>query len=85
MCVFQKVSGEACPRTPKKPFLFFNELQIIFAEKNTLEHNVEIMPSHLLKILAMALSAVYQHFSNERSKFRSEVVVKDSQDCDSIF
>ena len=49
-----------------------------------LEHIVEIMPSHPLKILAMPLSAVYQHFPNERSKFRSKVVVKDSHDCDSI-
>ena len=64
--------------------MFFNELQISFAEKNMLKHNVEIMPSHSLKILAMPLSAVYQHFPNERSKFRSKVVVKDSQDCDSI-
>ena len=40
--------------------------------------------SHRLKILAMPLSAVYQHFPNERSKFRSKVVVKDFQDCDSI-
>ena len=72
------------PRTPQKPFLFFNELQISFAEKNTVEHNVKIMPSHPLEILVMPLSAVYQHFHNERSKFGSKVVVKDSQDCDSI-
>ena len=32
------------PPDPQKPFLFFKELQISFAEKNTLEHNVEIMP-----------------------------------------
>ena len=72
------------PPDPPKPFLFFNELQISFAEKNMLEHNLEIMPSHLLKILAMPLSAMYQYFPNERSKFRSKVVVKDSEDCDSI-
>ena len=40
--------------------------------------------SHPLKALTMPLSAVYQHFPNERSKFRSKVVVKDSQHCDSI-
>ena len=28
----------------KKTFLFLNELQASFAEKNALEHNVEIMP-----------------------------------------
>ena len=27
---------------------------------------------------------MYQHFSNEGSKFRCKVAVKDSQDCDSI-
>ena len=87
MYVFKNFSGGACLRTPQKPFLFLNELQISSAEKNTLEHNVEIMPppgSHSLKILAMPLSAVYQYFPNERSKFRSKVAVKDSQDCDSI-
>ena len=41
-------------------------------------------PPTSLKILATSLSAVYQHFSNERSKFRSKVAVKDSQDCDNI-
>ena len=30
------------------------------------------------------LSAVYQHFSDEGSKFHCKVAVKDSQDCDSI-
>ena len=27
---------------------------------------------------------MYQHFSNEVSKFRYKVAVKDTQDCDSI-
>ena len=36
------------------------------------------------KILATPLSAVYQHFPKEGSKFRSKVAVKDSQDCDAI-
>ena len=84
MYVFKNFPG-SMPRTPRKPFLFFNELQIRFAEKNTLEHDVEIMlPLALIKILAMPLSAEYQHFPKERSKFRSNVVVKDYQDCDSI-
>ena len=41
-------------------------------------------PFPLLKILATQLSAVYQHFPNEVSKFRSKVAAKDSQDCDAI-
>ena len=41
-------------------------------------------PQPPLEILATPLSAVYQHFPNEGSKFRSKVAVKDSQDCDSI-
>ena len=81
---FQNFFRGSMPPNPQKNFLFFNEPQISFAEKNTIEHTVEIMPSHPLNIFAMPLSAVYQHFRNERSKFRSKVVVKDSQDCDSI-
>ena len=42
------------------------------------------MAPPLLKFLATPLSAVYQHFSNQGSKFRSKVAVKDSQNCDSI-
>ena len=42
MYVFTNFPG-SMPPDPPKPFLFFNELQISFAEKNTLEHNVEIM------------------------------------------
>ena len=42
------------------------------------------MPPPPLKFLATPLSAVYQHFPNERSKFLRKVAVKDSQDYDSI-
>ena len=45
-CKFSKLSGGACPRTIQELFLFINELQISFAQKNTLEKNVEIMASH---------------------------------------
>ena len=48
----------------------------------------EIMPPPTLKILAMPLSAVYQHqhFPNEGSKFCSKVEagLNNSQDCDTI-
>ena len=40
------------------------------------------MPPPLLKFLATPLSAVYQHFTHEVSKFRSKVAVEDFQDCD---
>ena len=44
MYVFKNFLGKHAPGPPQKPLLFFNELQISFAEKNTLEHNAEIMP-----------------------------------------
>ena len=37
----------------------------------------------LQKFLPRLLSAVYQYFPIERSKLRSKVAAKDSQDCDS--
>ena len=75
----------ACPRTPLERFLFLNQLQNIgSAEKNTFGKNVEIVPPSLLKFFATSLSAVYQHFFNEGSKFCSKDAVKDSQDCDSV-
>ena len=44
-CTFSKIfRGSMPPDPPPKSFLFLNELQISFAEKNTLEHNVEITP-----------------------------------------
>ena len=47
--------------------------------------NVKIMPSPTpFKFVATPLSAVYQHFSKKGSKFRIDVAVNDSQDCDSI-
>ena len=83
MYVFKNFLGKHAPGPPKNLSCFSMSFKLVLLKKNTLEHNVEIMPSHPLKILAMPLSAVYQHFPNE-SKFRSKVVVKDSQDCDSI-
>ena len=82
-CKFSRV---ACPQTPLKPFLLLNQLQISSAEKKVFENNVEIMPPPPLKILAMLVSAVYQHFPNEGSKFCSKVAVglNNSQDWDSI-
>ena len=53
-------------------------------KKKNARKNVEITPNPLLKFLSTPMSAVYQHFSNEGSKFRSKVAVKDSQDRDSI-
>ena len=82
-CKFKKFFRGSMPPDPLEPFLFLNQLQISSTEKNTLEKNVKIMPP-LLKFLTTPLSAVHQHFSYEGSKFRSKVVVKDSQDCDSI-
>ena len=49
---FQKFSDRGCPRTPLEPFLLLNQLQICFAEKNTLEKNVEIIAHPFLKFLA---------------------------------
>ena len=77
------------PYLPKAFSFFFNQLQISSAEKNMLENIVEIMPlveimAPPFKIIASPLSGVYQHFSNEGSKFCSQVAVKDFQDCDSI-
>ena len=43
-----------------------------------------MLPPIFFTFFARPLSAVYQHFSNERSKFRNKVAAKDSQDCDSI-
>ena len=42
------------------------------------------LPPPLLKFLAAPLSAVFQHFSNQGSKFQTKVAAKDFQDCDSI-
>ena len=43
------------PPDPLRPFLFLGQLQIISAEKNTLEKYVEIM-APLLKFLATLMS-----------------------------
>ena len=88
VCTFLKIFRGSMPSDLPRAFLVCHHLQISSAEKKkTLENNAKIMrlpPPPPLKILATPLSAVYQHFPNEGSKFRSKVVVKDSQDCDSI-
>ena len=65
------------PPYPPRAFLFLNQLQIIVLQKKkNARKNVEITPNPLLKFLSTPMSAVYQHFSNEGSKFRSKVAVK---------
>ena len=84
-CTLSKIFGAACPRTSPELFLFLNQLQISFAEKKIrLKTLWKLCSPPSLKFLATPLSAVYQHFSNKESKFRSKVAVKDSQDCDAI-
>ena len=44
-CKFSKFSGEPCPRTLLKPFLFLNQLQISSAEKIRLKKCEKYGPS----------------------------------------
>ena len=86
-CKFSKIFRVACPRTPLEPFLFVNQLRISSAEKKYAKKKCGNYASpFFFKFVTTPLSAVYQHFSNEESKFRSKVVaVKDSQDCHNHF
>ena len=56
-CNISKFLGKAYLRTPLKPFMFFNLLQLALLKKTTLEKNDEIMPPPppLLKFLATPL------------------------------
>ena len=70
-CTFFKHFPGSMPPDPLEPFLFLNELQISSADKKIrLKAMWKLCPLPPLQILVMPLSAVYQHFSNERSKFR---------------
>ena len=55
-----KFSGEACPRTPRELFLYFNQLQISSVEKKTLEKsgNYALPPFPLSQFLATPLPAL---------------------------
>ena len=71
---------EHAPRPPESLFCFSISFKLVLPKKkNTLEKNyVAIMSPYplLLKFLATPLSAVYQHFSNEGSNFRSNLQKK---------
>ena len=81
---FSKIIRESMPPDFPEPFYISISFKLVLLKKKTLENNVKITPPLPFKILATLLSAEWQHFPNEGSKFRSKVALKDSLDCDAI-
>ena len=83
MYIFKNLPEEDATESPQSLSCFSISFKLVLLKKKIrLKECGNYPPS--LKIPATPLRAVYQHFTNEGSKFRSKAAVKDFQDCDAI-